>query len=124
MYFLKLITNLILRHIIRLEGIYPIFISNTEDEKMSCRRRCRRVYGNTNGVQGANVQCNRYNNRRYNPTSDVLDDAFNQGYNKGYCDGVEAGREEGFCEGYEQGAVEGCQNAKQRALNCINDIDC
>lgn len=85
---------------------------------MRCRRRNVRGIRNTSGVRGAQ------SDRRYTPTADALEDAFNQGYNKGYCDGVEAGREDGFCEGYELGAVEGCQNAKQRALNCINDIDC
>lgn len=83
------------------------------------RCRCRRRNRNTNGVLGANVTVP-VNRRRYTPSANALEDAYNQGF----CDGVEAGREEGFCEGYELGAVEGCQNAKQRALDCINDINC
>lgn len=83
-------------------------------------RKCRCQTGNSNGVLGANDRCN---GRNY-PAADALEDAYNQGHNRGYCDGVEAGQEQGYCEGYEQGAVEGCQNAKQKALNCIGDIDC
>lgn len=75
---------------------------------------------NCNGVLGENELCNR---RNY-PTADALEDAFNQGYKQGYCDGVKAGREQGYCEGYEQGATEGCQSAKQKAMDCIRNIDC
>ncbi|WP_017210181.1 hypothetical protein [Clostridium beijerinckii] len=58
------------------------------------------------------------------PGKDALEDAYNQGRNKGYCDGVEVGREDGYCKGYEQGAREACENTKQKALDCVRNINC